>query len=92
MSQQKREMAQTPEPRRPQRGNIPNAGQYASVGLQFAIGIMVFTFAGSWLDGRLGTGPWLLLLGVALGFGLSSAWIYRRLVVAPRERADEERR
>ena len=85
-------MAQIPEPRRPVPGNIPNAGQYASVGLQFAIGIMAFTFAGSWLDGRLGTSPWLLLVGVMVGFGLSGFWIYRRLVVAPRERAKTEER
>jgi F0F1-type ATP synthase assembly protein I len=84
-------MAQNPEPRRPVPGNIPNAGQYASVGLQFAIGIMAFTFAGNWLDGRLGTKPWLLLLGVALGFALSSVWIYRRLVVTPREQAKGKR-
>jgi len=83
-------MAQSSGPRKPvKRGDIPDAGQYASVGLQFAVGILVFTFAGSWLDRRLGTSPWLLLAGVALGFGLSSFWIYRQLVIRPRERANE---
>jgi ATP synthase protein I len=57
------------------------------VGLQFAGGLLLFTFLGSWLDGRLGTSPWLLLLGVFLGFGLSVLWIYRRLVIDPREAA-----
>jgi F0F1-type ATP synthase assembly protein I len=84
-------MAQTSDPRRPTRQPIPDAGQYASVGLQFGLGLLVFTFAGSWLDKRLGTGPWLLLAGVALGFGLSSFWIYRQLVIRPRERASQEK-
>lgn len=83
-------MAQSTGPRRRGRQPIPDAGQYASVGLQFGLGILVFTFAGSWLDRRLGTGPWLLLAGVLLGFGLSALWIYRQLVVRPRERAKED--
>jgi F0F1-type ATP synthase assembly protein I len=82
-------MAQNSGPRKPVRGNIPDAGQYASVGFQFAAGLMLFTFAGSWLDKRLGTSPWLLLAGVMLGFGLSSAWIYRQLVIRPRESAKD---
>ena len=83
-------MAQSEGPRRPTRQPIPDAGQYASVGLQFALGILVFTFAGSWLDRRLGTSPWLLMVGVGLGFGLSAAWIYRQLVIRPRERAHRD--
>lgn len=83
-------MAQSTGPRRPNRQPIPDAGQYASVGLQFGLGILVFTFAGSWLDRRLGTSPWLLMLGVALGFALSAAWIYRQLVIRPRERATRD--
>jgi len=85
-------MAENSGPRRPARQPIPDAGQYASVGLQFGLGLLVFTFAGSWLDRRLGTGPWLLLIGVMLGFGLSAFWIYRQLVIRPRERAKEEDR
>ncbi|HET7462192.1 MAG TPA: AtpZ/AtpI family protein [Longimicrobium sp.] len=83
-------MANDRPPRRPVRQPIPDAGQYASVGLQFGLGILVFTFLGSWLDRRLGTGPWLLLIGVMLGFGLSAFWIYRQLVIRPRERANQD--
>ena len=85
-------MAQIPEPRRPMGRDIPSAGQYGSVGLQFGIGLVVFALAGNWLDKRLGTGPWLLLVGVMLGFALSAAWIYRQLVIKPRERAKREKR
>jgi F0F1-type ATP synthase assembly protein I len=64
---------------------IPDAGQYAAVGVQFTAGILVFAFLGNWLDGRLGTKPWLLLLGVFGGFALSVFWIVRRLGAATRE-------
>ncbi|MEX2601407.1 MAG: AtpZ/AtpI family protein [Balneolaceae bacterium] len=41
--------------------------QYLSLGGEIAIGISVPIFAGFWLDRRLGTEPWLLLLGIAAG-------------------------
>lgn len=40
----------------------------AGVGVQFGAAIVVFAVAGNWADGRFGTKPWLLILGVALGF------------------------
>ena len=42
--------------------------RYAGVGFQFGAAIIVFALGGWWLDTRLGTKPWLLILGVALGF------------------------
>ncbi len=44
--------------------------RHAGVGLHFGATIGVFAFLGYWADGRLGTTPWLLLVGVFLGFGL----------------------
>ena len=43
--------------------------RYAGLGLQFAGSIGVFALLGWWLDEKLGTSPWLLLLGVFTGFG-----------------------
>ncbi|HYJ78881.1 MAG TPA: AtpZ/AtpI family protein [Longimicrobiaceae bacterium] len=63
-----------------------DAGEYAGAGFTFAGGILLFTFLGKWADDRLGTSPWLLMLGVFAGFAVSLAWIYRRLVVLPRQR------
>jgi F0F1-type ATP synthase assembly protein I len=40
----------------------------AGAGLQFGAAIVVFALAGNWADGRFGTKPWLLLVGVGLGF------------------------
>ena len=78
-------MAQ-PSPRGGSRQKGPDPAEYAGLGLTFGAGILLFTFVGSWLDRRLGTEPWLLLVGVFVGFGLSLLWIYRRLVIVPRER------
>ena len=44
--------------------------RYAGVGAHFAATIGLFAWFGYWADGRWGTGPWLLLVGVFLGFGL----------------------
>lgn len=48
--------------------------------------ILFFLFAGQWLDRRLGTEPWLLLLGVFVGAGAGFYSMYRQLVIVPRER------
>lgn len=49
-----------------------SGSEFAGIGVQFAVTIVVFAFAGIWLDGRLGTSPWLVLVmvlgGGALGF------------------------
>lgn len=42
--------------------------RYAGVGFQLGAAIIVFALLGWWLDRKLGTGPWLLILGVVLGF------------------------
>ena len=49
------------------RGPSGEYAQYAGAGLQFAVTFLVFGILGWWLDGRLGTGPWLMLIGIALG-------------------------
>ncbi len=78
----------------PKPGKGADGSELAGLGLTFGASIVVFTLLGDWADERLGTSPWLLLAGVFLGFGLSLAWIYRRLVIVPRERerAEKERR
>jgi len=79
-------MAHIPSDPAPRRPDVPTAAQYAGLGVTFGAAIVLSVLLGSWVDKRLGTGPWGVMLGVFLGFGLSLAWIYRRLVVAPRER------
>jgi len=42
-------------------------GRYAGLGFQFAGVMLAFGALGWWLDGLLGTRPWLLIAGVFLG-------------------------
>lgn len=63
---------------------------YAGIGLQFAALILIFVFAGQWLDRRLGT-QWFTVVGVFLGAGLGILSMYRRLM-AEQRREDEARR
>lgn len=77
------------EPRR----TPPNAGKstgprpadLAGIGVQFIVVLLAFLYLGKWLDARLGTSPWLLMLGVFLGFGLSLLYIYRKLAIDPKD-------
>ena len=55
------------------------AGRVLGVGLQFAGAIVLFLFAGRWLDSRLGTEPWLLLAGVLVGAVAGFVSLYRQL-------------
>lgn len=42
-------------------------GRYAGLGAQFVAAIAVVGALGWWLDGKLGTSPWLLIAGVFVG-------------------------
>ena len=77
--------------RRDERSTAHDAGQYLGVGMQFAGAIVLFLFVGQWLDERLGTSPWLLLLGVFVGAGAGFYSLYRQLVIMPRERERRRR-
>ena len=85
-------MAQKPGPSSPPPQQGQNAAQYATLGVTFGAGIVLPTLLGSWVDTRLGTTPWGVMLGVFGGFALSLLWVYRRLVVEPRARAARDRR
>ena len=41
--------------------------RYAGLGIQFAATMGVLGALGYWADTRLGTGPWLLVVGIFLG-------------------------
>jgi ATP synthase protein I len=71
-------------------GSAPAASDLAGIGLQFAISIVLFVFAGQWLDRRLGTGPLFLIVGVFVGAGGAFYSMYRKLMAVQRiQRAQE---
>jgi ATP synthase protein I len=67
------------------KGSAPSASDFAGIGLQFAASILLFVYAGQWLDRRLGTGPWFLIIGVFLGAGGAFYSMYRKLMAAQKD-------
>ena len=48
---------------------LREAAPYLGIGTSFAASVLLGLGAGYWLDRRLGTTPWLFLLGAMLGLG-----------------------
>ena len=44
-------------------------GSWSTLGLEIVLSVMIGLFAGRWADGRLGTEPWLTVLGFFFGLG-----------------------
>jgi len=55
------------------------AMRYSLLGAEFAAIFFAFIYGGHALDQRLGTKPWLLLVGIFVGFGIA---LYRLIFVA----------
>jgi len=64
------------------------AAKYAGLGIQLAAAIIVFVFAGQWLDKKLGTEALFTILGAFLGFGGTMWSLIRRL---NKENQDEKK-
>jgi hypothetical protein len=64
-----------------------SGSEFAGVGLQFAITIVVFAFAGVWLDRRLGASPWFTVVMVFAGATLGFWSMYRRVSRPQHKRA-----
>lgn len=56
-----------------------NTSGLAGMGVEFVVAILLCLFVGKWLDSRLGTAPWLLILGVFGGAGASMFAMYRKV-------------
>jgi F0F1-type ATP synthase assembly protein I len=62
--------------------SAPSASEFAGIGLQFALSIVLFVFAGEWVDSRLGTAPWFLIVGAFVGAGGGFYSMYRKLIAS----------
>jgi len=78
------------ESRSPGRGAPAPPSELAGLGLALGLTTALFAVAGNWLDGRLGTKPLFVLLGVFLGFGGGFWSMYSRLVIGRPTEDDRE--
>ena len=60
----------------------PSPAVFAGAGVQFVVAILLFLYIGKWLDAKLGTAPWLLMLGVFVGAAAGFYSFYRRIMAA----------
>ena len=68
-----------------------SGADFAGVGLQFAAAIVIFLFAGQWVDDRLGTNGLFTIAGVFIGGGAAFYLMYRKIAAA-QQRDDEQRK
>ncbi len=77
------------------------AGRVGAIGIELVLSIFLGYFAGRWLDSKLGTGPWLQWIGLALGLvaGPTLLWAQPvgqaasgRILVMPFENVTRESR
>jgi ATP synthase protein I len=77
------------------RGEASLMAQASSVGLAFAVAIVLGLAAGWWLDRELGTAPWLLLGGLFIGIfaGFKNLFtVSARIEKMEQRRAEEKRK
>jgi F0F1-type ATP synthase assembly protein I len=56
---------------------LRTVGALSTVGLSFVLAIVIGTAFGWWLDGQLGTSPWLFFLFFFLGLAAGILNVYR---------------
>ncbi len=57
---------------------------YGTAGIQLAVSVVAGLMLGNYADGKLGTAPWLLIVGLALGFAGGLVNLVRIVGVANR--------
>ena len=62
------------------------------MGIEVVLSVAAGLLGGSWLDKKLGTAPWLMLIGLAYGLAAASRAIYRALKQANREAEELDRK
>jgi len=63
---------------------LRRAGPFLGIGSTFLAAVGLCTFGGWWLDGKLGTAPWLTVAGDLVGVGLGF-YLFIKVVMESRE-------
>jgi ATP synthase protein I len=67
------------------------AAQFMGLGLQFVLSLLLFLYIGKWVDGKLGTSPWFLILGVFTGATAAFYSMYRKLKAVERQEEAQDK-
>jgi ATP synthase protein I len=72
-------------------------GRYSALGLELAIAVVIGLAIGYYLDKWLGTGPWMTVIWLAIGFAAGVRSLYRAALrsgedLEKREKKDEEKK
>jgi F0F1-type ATP synthase assembly protein I len=79
------------EPESEDRRQSRSFTRFAGVGLQFALSVVLFSYAGQWVDRKFETTPWGVIVGVFVGAGAAFYSMYHRLM-ADLRREEEARK
>lgn len=80
------------DPRNTEPGQAAEMARYLGVGLTWTLSTGLFLYAGSLVDARLGSAPWLTLIGAFVGAVAGFWYMYRTVVIVPQQRRESERR
>ncbi len=75
---------------REQREQLKQLGSLSTIGLELGLSIALGYLGGRWLDGKLGTEPWLQWIGLALGLAAGARSLYRVVRRARRMMEEED--
>lgn len=67
------------------------SGQFMGHGLTWALAVLLFLGLGAWADSKLGTRPFLMILGAFVGGAAGFYSLYYHIVIEPRERDEDPR-
>jgi ATP synthase protein I len=65
-------------------------GKYSALGLELAIAVILGLAIGYYLDKWLGTGPWMTVIWMAIGFAAGVRSLYRAALRSGKELDKEE--
>lgn len=64
-------------------------GRYSALGLEMAASVLIGVAIGYYLDKWLGTGPWLMVLWMGIGFAAGVRSLYRAALRSGKDPGDD---
>ena len=75
---------------REQREQLKQLGSLSTIGIALGLSIALGSLGGRWLDGKLGTEPWLQWIGLGFGLAAGARSLYRVVRRAQRMMEEED--